>query len=168
MKREKPVYYTPELGKRIAERYAGGESLTAICRDEAMPHKVTVTRWLTSQPGFSELMTHARDAHADWRADEVIDIADSEPDPQRARVKVDARKWAAKVLNPQRYGDKLDLNVNERPRVGDVLAAARARLSRPMRDQLAHDAAQAIEYKTETDGAPTDGQSGDEPVDIFS
>lgn len=41
--------------------------------------------------------------------DEIIEIADNEPNPKRAAVRVDARKWTACHLNPRKYGDKLDV-----------------------------------------------------------
>ncbi len=51
----------------------------------------------------------AREEQADFYADEIVTIADTEPDAATARVRVDARKWVASKLKPKRYGDKLAL-----------------------------------------------------------
>jgi hypothetical protein len=48
---------------------------------------------------------------AEFVADEVISIADTEVDNMRARVRVDARKWYASKLLPTKYGDRLALDV---------------------------------------------------------
>jgi len=38
---------------------------------------------------------------------EVLEIADTTDDPQKARLQVDARKWIASKLLPKVYGDKV-------------------------------------------------------------
>lgn len=80
-----------------------------------MPGTSTVYRWLADKPEFRELYARAREDQADTLADEIIDIADQKdgeadtPDSvNRARLRVDARKWIASKLKPKRYGDKID------------------------------------------------------------
>jgi hypothetical protein len=58
------------------------------------------------------MYARAREERADMIADEVITIADTDPDPQRARVRIDARKWWAAKVNPRKYADKAEVNVN--------------------------------------------------------
>ena len=48
-----------------------------------------------------ERNTHAREEQADFYADEIVTIADTEPDAAIARVRIDARKWTAKQAAPQ-------------------------------------------------------------------
>jgi hypothetical protein len=76
-------------------------------------------------------------AQADTFADEVVSIADNDEDYQRARNRIDARRWAAKVINPQRYGDRLDLNVTERPNLADIRDQSLANLPTEVRERLA-------------------------------
>ena len=45
-KRGRPSRYTSELAAVICERLAEGETLRSICRDDKMPDKATVLRWL--------------------------------------------------------------------------------------------------------------------------
>ena len=44
-------------------------------------------------------------------ADEIIQIADAEPDASKARNRIQARQWAASKLKPGQYGDTASLKV---------------------------------------------------------
>jgi hypothetical protein len=66
--------------------------------------------------------TRAREAQADYLADEIISISDhSEEDHtaftganvvQRDKLRVEARKWIAAKLKPKKYGDKVEVESN--------------------------------------------------------
>jgi len=121
----RPSLYTEALAARICRRLAEGESLRAICADKAMPAISTVMGWLFdgNHDKFSEQYARAREAQAEIRADEIVDIADDDTNDftadkdgklaantehiQRSRLRVDARKWIAAKLLPKRYGDKV-------------------------------------------------------------
>ncbi len=124
-KKGRPSLYTDKLAAKICRRLAEGESLRAICADRAMPGISTVMGWLFdgNHDDFSEQYARAREAQAEIRADEIVDIADDDTNDftadkdgklvansehiQRSRLRVDARKWIAAKLLPKRYGDKL-------------------------------------------------------------
>jgi len=76
-----------------------------------MPNKATVFRWLGAHPEFRDQYARARESQADSYVDDIADIADlAKPeDVAVARLRVDARKWAAGKLRPKVYGDKLDI-----------------------------------------------------------
>lgn len=103
------VRYTEELAETICHRLANGESLRAICEDENMPDRATVINWTLDLPEFSAKYASARARQQDVLAEETIHIADSEPDPARARVRVAARHWLAERMAPKKYGNKLEL-----------------------------------------------------------
>ena len=125
----RPSDFTPEIANEICERLAKGESLRAICADDEsgwLPTARTVHRWLTVEEewasAFRQQYAHAREAQADHYADEIVAIADCTDapamgggaeavvrDPQRDRLRIDARKWVASKLAPKRYGDKVAL-----------------------------------------------------------
>ena len=63
--------------------------------------------WLRTNDEFSTAYEPVREMHADLLADEVVKISDTE-DPARARVQIDALRWAASKLNPRRYGERQD------------------------------------------------------------
>ncbi len=98
--------FNQTIAENICERIAAGESLRAICKDKAMPGRTTICRWLAENEGFQKAMAFARDLQSDSLADEVLHIADTEPDPHRARIRIDARIWFASKVRPKKYGAK--------------------------------------------------------------
>jgi hypothetical protein len=99
--------------ERICLDLAGGKSLKSILDNSPdMPSRQTVYFWLRDDEGFRDNYTRAREAQADYFADEITDIADIETDYNRARVRIDARKWAAGKLKPKVYGDRLQLDAD--------------------------------------------------------
>lgn len=100
----------------ICAQLALGKSVKFILENvPGMPSRDTFYEWLLKDAEFSDNYTRAREAQADFFADEITEIADTESDPQKARNRIDARKWAAGKLKPKLYGDRLqidgDLNV---------------------------------------------------------
>lgn len=105
---------------------ASGRSLKNILETEpGMPARQTVYQWLMNDSGFSDNYTRAREAQADYYADEIADIADTEPDANKARVRIDARKWAAGKLKPKVYGDRLQLDGDMNVSMSDAQLDAR-------------------------------------------
>lgn len=124
----RPTDYTPDLAKVVCDRLASGESLRAICADDDMPGKTTVFSWLASNAEFRDQYAIAREAQAEFFADEIIEIADdttgdfitknTDNGPievvdhehiARSRLRVDARKWFASKVAPKKYGDRQTL-----------------------------------------------------------
>lgn len=122
----RPSDYEQETADLICEQLVEGKSLRSLCRDEDMPSVSTVCRWLASNPEFREQYARAREMQADALFDEILDISDDCSDDlveddegdknvvrgngvavQRAKLRVDARKWMASKLQPKKYGDKL-------------------------------------------------------------
>lgn len=125
----RPPVYGEETRATICERIANGESLTAICKDDGFPAKNEVLKWLFNEPEFATQYAHAREAQAEHYLDEIIQIADdsvldTEINPesgnevtnhdviQRAKLRVDTRKWAMSKLAPKKYGDRTALDVS--------------------------------------------------------
>ena len=131
-KNGRPTAYSEELAKTICQRIAEGKSLVTICKDESLPARGTVMRWLQEDKhgGFRDNYARAREAQADFYAEQIIEISDEEcttvkhgdgeeqKDVEvvfdatavaRNRLRVDARKWYASKVAPKKYGDKLAL-----------------------------------------------------------
>jgi hypothetical protein len=127
----RPSDYTPQLAIAICARLADGESLRSVCRDEAMPDKASVFRWLREHADFCDQYARAKEESADTHADEILDIADEgsndwmqRNDPenpgwvangeaiQRSRLRVDTRKWIASKLKPKKYGEKVSTEIS--------------------------------------------------------
>lgn len=89
---------------------------------------------VTRDSELAELYARAMTALADSVALETVEIADSDTDPNKARNMITARQWLAKVLNPKKYSDRVDINVTQTIEVGNTLALARQRML-PVSDQ---------------------------------
>ena len=109
---------------KICERIMLGESVLAICKDEDMPARSTVMGWIAKDLNFRSAYLASKAILAEQFAEEIIEISDDAsndytvgPDGkeldreniQRARLRVDSRKWLAGKLAPKRYGDRIDV-----------------------------------------------------------
>lgn len=112
--------YTEETADLLCARLSNGESLSKICREEDSPSKTSVFRWLRANEEFRNQYARAREEQAEHFADELIEIADDTSNDvtgelcmpnsvavQRAKLRVDTRKWIASKLLAKKYGDKL-------------------------------------------------------------
>lgn len=160
------THYSVEIAKQICDRMAGGESLKGICEDENMPHRGTIYKWTCTHIAFRNALGIAREAHADMLADEVVYIADTVRDAQRARNMIEARKWFASVIRPKTYGPRVDLNITETINIDSARSAALERVQRLISDQLAHDEPQAIDFIEQSSAGPTDSLSDDPPDSV--
>jgi hypothetical protein len=109
-----------EIFKEIFERIATGESLREICRDEKMPDRATVNKWLATNSNLYAQYTKAKELCGEYEFDEIKDITDQEPRffiddkgnkridmawVQLQRLRADKRQWRASKLHAKRYGD---------------------------------------------------------------
>ena len=131
----RPTTYSDKVANSICDRIADGESLRSICGDDAMPSKSTVFEWLANDAHveFRTKYARAREAQADALFDEMIDIADDGRNDwmekrnsdgenigwqengealRRSDLRIKTRQWMASKLQPKKYGEKLDLNVD--------------------------------------------------------
>lgn len=109
----RPQQYNEELAKRICQKIACGESLRSICANQDMPARGTVIRWVLTKDnkGFRDQFDAACQGRAELWAEELVDLADA-TDPgevQKAKLKIETRKWVMSKLLAQRYGDKLEV-----------------------------------------------------------
>jgi hypothetical protein len=130
----RPSDYAPSIALTICDQIANGTSLREICSKPSMPEKSKVMRWLSQFPEFQDQYARAREAQADYWAEEIIDISDDgsndymekeRPDGstyevvnqehiQRSRLRVDTRKWLMARMAPKKYSERLqtDNNIN--------------------------------------------------------
>lgn len=106
----RPSGYSEEVAGTICQEIMEGKSLRTICAGKDMPSASTVYAWLGQSPEFQDMYARAREIQADVLADEILEIADADLDPNRARVMIDARKWLAGKLRPKKYGDRVELD----------------------------------------------------------
>jgi hypothetical protein len=122
--------YTPEMGDLICERIAEGQSLRQIALHDGMPTGSTMMRWAAlGDTGderyreFSEQYVRAMCARADYMGEQIIDIADDASHDvfidddgnervnfdniQRAKLRIETRKWLMAKMKSKKYGDKI-------------------------------------------------------------
>lgn len=122
----RPSTFTPALGAALCEAIANGLSLRKACELPGMPSTSTAIVWLADEAKaeFQAQYACAREARADYLAEELLEIADdgtndTQTDDEgrvrvdqdviaRSRLRVDARKWLASKMAPKKYGDKLE------------------------------------------------------------
>ena len=127
----RPTLYTEEFAAEICARIADGETLRDVCRDDRMPARSTVHRWvLDDVEGFSDRYARARDMQLESWAEEIQEIGDDASNDwmerkfkdgstgivlnteavMRSTLRVNNRKWLLSKLKPERYGERLNLS----------------------------------------------------------
>lgn len=128
------ISFSEELAKEICDRIATGESLRQIGLLEGMPAYQTISRWVREKPEFREQYACAKQAQADYFAEELLDIADdgrndweerentrtgaayialNDEAIARAKLRIETRKWLMGKLKPKKYGDRTILAGDE-------------------------------------------------------
>ena len=113
------------IKNEVINRISNGESLLNICRDDKMPCRDTIFEWLSRDKEFSDKYDRAREIRADRIFDEILEIADDSSDDyvkgdegeivlnreaiERAKLKIDARKWILAKMVPKKYSEKMEL-----------------------------------------------------------
>jgi hypothetical protein len=121
----RPTDYTQELADRICAQLSMGISLRTVCNAEDMPCKTTVFMWMRTKPEFLNQYARAKEESSDALVEDMLDISDNSDGDieidedgaprvnheniQRAKLRVDTRKWIASKLKPKKYGEKLEL-----------------------------------------------------------
>lgn len=128
-KRRSPTAYSADLAQEIADVLASTVlGVRRLCAENPhWPDVLTIVRWEGRHEDFRLLMGAARRARADMLVAEAVEIADDRSHdmiqigdqlvpnpvaPARSKIMTDTRLKVAKMLNPAKYGDKLDLTAN--------------------------------------------------------
>lgn len=116
--------YSIELAKEICRAVAQSTyGLQRLVNDNPQwPQKTTIFDWLIEHKEFAEIYALAKKYQVEALMDELLELADDTSKDiretekgfkfdhehiNRARLKVDTRKWIASKLVPRIYGDKL-------------------------------------------------------------
>lgn len=108
---------------RILDRVACGESIIGASNrlrkaGEVVPSAARFIRWCQKTPERWQRYLRAKVASSEVHVDRMHHIADTAGDAcddparfnaevQKARLRIETRKWTASKLNPLRFGDKL-------------------------------------------------------------
>jgi hypothetical protein len=110
----------------ICLRISKGEALRNILNEKEMLSNTVFYEMLKNE-NKNEQYARACEIRADKIFDEILEISDKQDSDviigedgnqyinhniiNRNRLQVDARKWILSKMNPKKYGDKLDLNL---------------------------------------------------------
>ncbi len=124
----RPSKYSEDIGDQLCELIStSNKGLVHHCKTLKVS-TVSVYRWLEEFEEFRNRYARAREAQADFLADEILEIADEANRDtititkggkqveventewtNRSKLRVDARKWIAAKLRPKKYGDRIDV-----------------------------------------------------------
>jgi hypothetical protein len=101
-----------ELFAEICDAVANGSSLLKISKQDGMPSRPTMERWIKQTEQRQQIYDDARKSRGDFRF-EMIDaivakISKGELEANAGRVMIDAIRWQAARENPKLYGDKIE------------------------------------------------------------
>ena len=110
-----------ELINTICEEMAKGRSLRSVLRDKDMPSDKAFFSWIDGNEERVRQYAGAREARADVIFEQILLISDSQEGDtitledgkevtnhdviQRARLRVDSRKWMLGKMQPKKYGE---------------------------------------------------------------
>lgn len=128
----RPSSFTQETADAICVQLSEGLSLREVCRQEGMPDKATVMRWLNQNESFRDQYARAKAIGIEAIAEDILDIADDATNDwmerlgkdgqplgwefngeaaRRSQIRIDARRWLLSKLAPKKYGDKVEQTI---------------------------------------------------------
>jgi hypothetical protein len=109
--------------KSIISDIENGASLRCCLRKDKMPSSSTFFIWLEEDENKSKQYARATELRAENMFEDILSIVDENTNDtitledgkeivnndviQRARLRMDARKWMLAKMNPKKYGDKV-------------------------------------------------------------
>ncbi len=93
-----------DVFNKILSHISNGFSLKGACEDLGLHNRQFYT-YMYNTEGAERKYARACEERSEFKVSEMHDIADREPDVQRAKLKIDVIKWEAAKLKPKKYGD---------------------------------------------------------------
>lgn len=121
-KKGRPTIYSIKLADEICNKIAStSNGLKKLCTENPhWPNKSTIYSWLKNNKEFSNQYARAKRCQIQVFVDEIVEISDDNANDclfdaegkivfnslavQRARLRIDSRKWLACKLVPKVYG----------------------------------------------------------------
>lgn len=145
-KRGRPSEYSKELIEEICNVISSSsKGIKLLCKENShWPNKDTIFTWLKNNKEFSDQYARAKKCQVEFLVDEILEIADDASHDQlinsegktifnpqavnRARLKIDTRKWLACKLVPRVYSNHPDEMLDSNPQILQEAMELRARL----------------------------------------
>jgi hypothetical protein len=114
-----------EIVDFVCNEIAEGKSLRfVLSNNDNMPARNTFLEWIDNDTKKSNQYARAMELRQETIFEDILNIADNQEEDvlinddgvamtnhnviQRARLRVDSRKWMLGKMNPKKYGDKLE------------------------------------------------------------
>lgn len=118
---------------QVCGRILGGEAIRTIMKDSKLPDFSTFLEWVSVDDVKSKQYARAMEIRGELLFEEMLEICDDASNDwmekfdkkgdnigwqlngehvQRSKLRVDTRKWYLSKLNPKKYGDKLQQDVD--------------------------------------------------------
>jgi hypothetical protein len=120
---------------KIIERVENGDSIQMMAEELGVSRSFLSWK-INAISGVKERLIQARKGRADKWAEDALHIADNTPeDPNainKAKMRIDTRKWLAGVDDPERYGQKgAQVNITIGGLHLDALRKVQSELAKP-------------------------------------
>jgi hypothetical protein len=152
--------FTEELAERIITGILDGKTQQTIAREIGVD-VATISKWAMKHPLFGDRLAAAREQAAHVLVDASIHIADEDPDSKRARVRMQARQFAAERRNRKAYAPSIDMTLDQRVDIGGTLLEARKRIALPGSDLRTLPPVHDVEYVQLPAPSATDTQTAE-------
>mgnify|MGYP001044444487 CR=1 FL=1 len=113
----------------VCNEIAEGKSLRSVlANNDNMPARNTFLEWIENDKNKANQYARAMQLRQESIFEDILNIADNQEEDvlinedgisvtnhnviQRARLRVDSRKWMLGKMNPKKYGDKLETENN--------------------------------------------------------
>ena len=131
-----PIWIDDEHMPKILNLISNGVLMIDIYRMEGMPSSFVINQWL-QDPKWHFEYARARERMAHVVAETAIKEAteNNTDDPQRARLKFDARRWYVGKIAPRVYGDKVQHQVEVGESYVEALRVASQRINQRIKEE---------------------------------
>jgi transposase-like protein len=123
--------------KKVIQAIELGASVRSATRSTDTVNASTFHEWIAADAELAKQYARATELRAEAIFEDILSIADENHkdvyiDPegcervdkdvvQRARLRVDARRWVLAKMQPKKYGDKLDVTSGDKPLVAPII-----------------------------------------------
>lgn len=167
---------TPEMKQKVIKMFSEGHPIQNVAKELGVSISAIQSARL-ADPLFDSNCGQARTKGYDVQADSLLTIAETIQDVNKARLTSDNIKWTLARRDPSRFGDRIEVNMNQTVDIGSALKEAKSRVlptNQIIENQVTMQvidivrSSNAIESDSQSDEMPKSGDAGDsDDSDIF-
>lgn len=113
-----------------------GQSLSSTARSLGFNSEQAFYEYRKRNPDFAKALADAREYSCEVLEDQILSLADDYDSAHHARVKLESIKSVLAYRKPERYGNRIDLNVTQHLDISGSLARMEQQLNASYRDVI--------------------------------